>query len=92
MENSKCKGFVEYRQNVRLAGPVSVQWCRSKGSVDLGPRFIDKDGVVPPALINGVHPTAAGYEVWGTAIKEPLDNLLHDRALDGSPLPVDSAK
>ena len=55
--------------------------------MDIGPKFMDKDGFVSPALINGLHPTADGYEVWGAAIKEPLDNLLQNKSLNGSPLP-----
>ncbi len=56
--------------------------------LDIGPKFMDKDGLVSPTLINGLHPTADGYEIWGAAIKEPLDNLLHDKSLSGSPLPA----
>jgi lysophospholipase L1-like esterase len=59
--------------------------------MDIGPKFMDRDGLVSPALINGLHPTADGYEVWGAAIKEPLDNLLQDKNLNGSPLPPESA-
>jgi lysophospholipase L1-like esterase len=59
--------------------------------MDIGPKFMDEDGVVSTTLINGLHPTAAGYEIWGTAIKEPLDNLLHDKGLDGTPLPAEPA-
>ncbi len=56
---------------------------------DLGPKYMDDKGAVSPSLINGLHPTAAGYEIWGTAMKTPLDNLLHDKDLDGKPIVAD---
>ena len=49
--------------------------------LDLGPKFMDENGQVPVSLIVGPHPTAAGYEIWAAAIKEPLANLLKE----GSP-------
>jgi len=58
--------------------------------MDIGPKFIGEDGVVPESLIVGVHPTAAGYEIWGAAMKEPLDNLLQGKGLDGTALPADA--
>lgn len=58
--------------------------------LDIGPKFMDKDGLVSPTLINGLHPTAAGYEIWGAAIKEPLDNLLNNKGLSGSTLLPDA--
>ena len=55
--------------------------------MDIGPKFMDEKGFVPPSLIAGLHPTAAGYEVWAAAMKDPLDNLLAGKAPDGQPLP-----
>ena len=53
---------------------------------DIGPKYMDAKGWVDPALINGLHPTLAGYEVWAAAMKQPLDNLLNNKNLEGQPI------
>jgi lysophospholipase L1-like esterase len=54
--------------------------------LDLGPKFMDEHGQVPVSLILGPHPTAAGYQVWATAMKEPLARLLGGENPAGQPL------
>jgi lysophospholipase L1-like esterase len=54
--------------------------------LDLGPKFMDENGQVPVSLIEGPHPTAAGYEIWAAAIKEPLAQLLAGKNPAGQPL------
>ena len=54
--------------------------------LDLGPKFMDGNGLVPVSLIVGPHPTEAGYEVWAAAIREPLARLLAGKNPAGQPL------
>jgi lysophospholipase L1-like esterase len=46
--------------------------------MDLGPKFLDEKGVLKPGLFRGdnLHPAAPGYEVWGEAVKDKLDEFL----------------
>ena len=54
--------------------------------LDIGPKFMDKNGKVPVSLITGPHPTAAGYEIWAAAIQAPLAHLLDGKNPAGQPL------
>jgi lysophospholipase L1-like esterase len=46
-----------------LAKGAKVDWF------DLGPRFLNEQGNIPVALMSGaVHPTQAGYQIWGDAL------------------------
>ena len=48
---------------VALAKEAKVDW------LDLGPKFLDAQGNIPAALmIDAVHPTLAGYQIWGDAL------------------------
>jgi lysophospholipase L1-like esterase len=47
-----------------LADGVHVRW------LDASPGFLAPDGTIPAALMpDGLHPSAAGYEVWATALR-----------------------
>ena len=52
---------------VTLAKEATVDW------LDLGPKFLDAQGNIPPSLMSdAVHPTLAGYQIWGDALKPLL--------------------
>ena len=56
--------------------------------LDIGHRFIDKDGVIPRAIMpDFLHFSTAGYGVWAKAIETKLATLLGD-----SPVKVPNAK
>ena len=41
--------------------------------LDLGPKFVDAQGNIPPSLMSdAVHPTEAGYKIWGDALAPML--------------------
>ena len=45
--------------------------------LDIGPKFLDKDGVLQPEIMKDyLHPTYKGYEVWAAAMQPTLDGLL----------------
>lgn len=50
--------------------------------MDIGPRFLDADGVfLPGAFLNdNLHPAAPGYEIWGEAVRDTIARLLTPRA------------
>jgi lysophospholipase L1-like esterase len=51
----------------RLADGDRVRW------IDAGPGFVDADGGIRPLLMpDGLHPVAAGYEVWATALRPAI--------------------
>jgi len=55
-----------------LADGTRVRW------LDAGPGFLAPDGTIPAELMpDGLHPSAAGYEVWTTALRPLLDELVH---------------
>jgi beta-glucosidase len=50
---------------------------RSVRYLDLGPKFIDPDGQISPAIMaDGVHPTVAGFQVWADAMQPLLDEMM----------------
>ena len=54
-----------------LADGVHVRWF------DAGAGFVDADGTIPAALMpDKLHPSAAGYEVWATALRPVLLDAL----------------
>jgi lysophospholipase L1-like esterase len=54
-----------------LADGARVRW------LDPGPAFLAPDGTIPAELMpDGLHPSAAGYEIWATALRPLLDELL----------------
>jgi lysophospholipase L1-like esterase len=54
-----------------LADGDRVRW------VDAGPGFVDTSGALLPGLLpDGLHPSAAGYEVWATALRPVLLDAL----------------
>jgi lysophospholipase L1-like esterase len=54
-----------------LADGVHVRW------VDAGGAFLYPDGTIAPALMpDKLHPSAAGYEVWATALRPVLLDAL----------------
>jgi lysophospholipase L1-like esterase len=55
-----------------LADGTRVRW------LDPGPGYLAPDGTIPAELMpDGLHPSAAGYEVWTTALRPLLDELVH---------------
>lgn len=45
--------------------------------LDIGSEFLDAEGNIPrEVMIDGLHPSAKGYEIWAEAVKEPLARLL----------------
>ena len=54
-----------------LADGARVRW------LDAGPAFLAADGTIPADLMpDGLHPSAAGYELWATALRPALDDAL----------------
>jgi lysophospholipase L1-like esterase len=54
-----------------LADGVHVRW------LDAGQGFVGADGTIPGALMpDGLHPSAAGYDVWATALRPLLLDAL----------------
>ncbi len=54
-----------------LADGDHVRW------VDAGPGFVDGSGALLPGLMpDGLHPSPAGYEVWATALRPVLVDVL----------------
>lgn len=48
-----------------FAGDPSVRW------LDIGARFLDKDGTLPESLFpDTTHPNEAGYRIWAQALRE----------------------
>jgi lysophospholipase L1-like esterase len=46
--------------------------------LDIGRKFLDENGAFLPGAFrpDNLHPAAKGYEIWGEAVKEKLDNLM----------------
>lgn len=45
--------------------------------LDIGSEFLDAEGNIPrDVMIDGLHPSTKGYEIWAEAVKEPLDKLM----------------
>ena len=46
--------------------------------MDIGPRFLDEKGVFLPDSFraDNLHPQAKGYDIWGTAVKDKLAELM----------------
>ena len=46
--------------------------------MDIGPKFLDDQGVFLPGVFrpDNLHPAAPGYEIWGSAVKDKLAELL----------------
>ena len=62
---------------MRFADGKTVFWC------DFTDQFLAQDGTLPVELFpDRLHPAAAGYEIWASAIRPYLD-----AALDGTPMP-----
>lgn len=48
--------------------------------LDIGEKFLDEDGNIPPdVMVDSLHPSQKGYEIWAKAVKQPLENLMRDR-------------
>ena len=57
-----------------LADGARVRW------LDAGPGFLAPDGTIPAELMpDGLHPSDAGYEIWATALRPLLAELLAHR-------------
>jgi lysophospholipase L1-like esterase len=46
--------------------------------MDIGPKFLDDQGVFLPNAFrpDNLHPMAGGYEIWGEAVRARLAQLL----------------
>ena len=47
--------------------------------LDIGPKFLDADGVIPPDIMSEpspLHPTEHGYEIWAEAVKDVIAKLM----------------
>jgi len=46
--------------------------------MDIGPQFLDPQGYLLPGAFrpDNLHPTAKGYDIWGTAVKDKLAELM----------------
>jgi lysophospholipase L1-like esterase len=45
--------------------------------LDIGGKFLDDQGNIPKdIMVDGLHPSAKGYEIWAEAVKEPLAELV----------------
>ena len=46
--------------------------------MDIGPQFLDAQGYLLPGTFrpDNLHPTAKGYDIWGTAVKDKLAELM----------------
>ena len=64
--------LVEVNARTRpLADGARVRW------LDAGSGFLAADGTIPAALMpDGLHPSAAGYEIWAAALRPLLGELL----------------
>lgn len=48
--------------------------------LDIGDKFLDDNGNIPQdVMVDGLHPSQEGYEIWAQAVKQPLAELLQDR-------------
>ena len=48
--------------------------------LDIGQGFLDEAGNIPrEVMVDGLHPSATGYEIWAKAVKQPLEDLMHNR-------------
>lgn len=57
-----------------LADGDHVRW------IDAGPGFVDPDGRISAALMpDGLHPAAAGYEVWATLLRPAIADVLSNQ-------------
>jgi lysophospholipase L1-like esterase len=44
---------------------------------DIGPVFLAGDGSIPRDIMSdGLHPTSKGYELWATAVRDNLADLM----------------
>ena len=51
--------------------------------LDIGHRFMDKDGVIPKAIMpDFLHFSTAGYGIWAQAIEQKLASLLDDEPVN----------
>ena len=45
--------------------------------LDIGEEFLDSNGNIPQdVMVDGLHPSAKGYEIWAEAVEEPLAELM----------------
>jgi lysophospholipase L1-like esterase len=45
--------------------------------LDIGDKFLDDNGNIPKdIMVDGLHPSAKGYEIWAEAVEEPLAELM----------------
>jgi lysophospholipase L1-like esterase len=46
--------------------------------LDIGPKFLDEKGVFLPDAFraDNLHPAAKGYDIWGTAVKDKIADLM----------------
>jgi len=51
---------------------------RSVFYLDIGPKFLDEKGAFLPGSFraDNLHPAAGGYDIWGTAVRDKLAELL----------------
>jgi len=47
--------------------------------LDIGSKFLDPSGAISKNIMaDGLHPTAAGYQIWADAMQPLLDEMLKD--------------
>jgi lysophospholipase L1-like esterase len=52
--------------------------------LDIGKGFLDSSGVISRDIMaDALHPTTAGYEIWGKAVIDPITALMNGRAPAG---------
>ena len=45
--------------------------------MDIGSEFLDAKGNIPEDfMVDALHPSTKGYEIWANAVKEPLEELM----------------
>ncbi len=64
--------LAEVNDRIRpLADGARVRW------LDVGPGFLTPEGTIPPELMpDGLHPAAAGYELWAAGLRPLLEDAL----------------
>ena len=59
------------REIMKLADGIRVVWC------DFSTSFLLPDGTIPHDICpDGLHPCAAGYEIWANAVMPTIDRVL----------------